>query len=396
MNLPLDAPQFRGSFVGRDSGTLHLSTADLTAHLSSSAVDVSHVPKPLRCSFTLPHPVVARQDAFLQKIASALDYFGHGPALADREIGERTVAEAIQSIYADHPQAVMAQWSELYRAMYAAVCLAHARRNGKILHATDTLETLLIHSDIEADLPTSMFLPPHPAVYVHFGPQWQACIRSLLGPALVLSGATPEQVTPHGSYLLQTLSHCESCKRTQRTIGLYVVVEFADQPGLYVLFGGADEVLHNEEAPLSETLIRKLDGGVPGGLFGQLPSVLVDLLAKLFLYMQTDAARIVEHNDHKAALQRLAAVGSKKQGKLERRAQRLYDWLEIGPSSGPALGPEGATHANEVAAHWRRGHFRQQACGAQRAQRKPIFIAPTLVRADKLHAASDEPPQRRT
>lgn len=41
------------------------------------------------------------------------------------------------------------------------------------------------------------------------------------------------------------------------------------------------------------------------------------------------------------------------------------------------------TTGQEVSAHWRRGHWRNQAVGLARAQHKLIWIRPTLVRKDK-------------
>lgn len=364
--------------------SLRRTASDVAKMFAASNDTWKPQPSRLRCSATLPHPVLARDDIFFDNIREALLHFGHAGALADLDIGEVALMEAIQGIYADHPQAAWAQWGDMNRAMYAAVCLTHAERGGIILRATDALEMLLSHTDVDAEMPTSLFQPPHPALYVHFGPTWRGRIQGVLGPALSLAEAKPEQVVAHGCYLLQSRKYCPSCGRTNRAIGLYVVVEFLDQPGIYVLGGGADETLHDENAPLTDILVHKLDGSDEIKLFGDLPSVLVDLLAKLFLFMQSDAARCVRHDDLAAMTLRLANVGSKKAGKLQRRSEKLYDWLEIGPL---AL-PPGFGHG-ELAPHWRRGHLRRQTHGPQHSLRKVIFIAPTVIRADKLYAQSN-------
>lgn len=44
--------------------------------------------------------------------------------------------------------------------------------------------------------------------------------------------------------------------------------------------------------------------------------------------------------------------------------------------------PRGEPTGREVSTHWRRGHWRMQACGTGRAERKRILIAPVLVRKD--------------
>jgi len=359
--------------------TLYLSAADLAAIFEAGNASFVLQPSRMRCSATLPHPAVARDDLDLRMIRDGLRYFGHGEALADPKVEEIKLSEAVREIYTGHPQAVGAQWSDLNRSMYAAVSLSYAERHGRILRATDALETLLAHTDIDASLPTSMFQPPHPALYVHFGVEWRNRIQALLGPALALSEVTPDQATAHGCYLLQSYKHCESCGRTNRNIGVYLLVELAQQPGIYQLTGSTGMALHDEDAPLSETLVQKFNITDSWGAFGTMPAVLVDLLAKLFLYMQTESARSVQHDEHSTLTRRLAQVGTKKQGKLQRRGERLYDWTEVGPLSLPSGLGHGA-----LPPHWRHGHLRQQPYGPNHSLRKMIFIAPTLVRADKL------------
>lgn len=363
-----------------------LSGSDLADIFAAGNANWKPEPSRLRCPASLPYPVVARDDFLFREIRDTLIAFDQGAALADPEVSEMRVAEAIQEIYADHPQAVMAQWSDSNRALAAAISLVHAERGGPILRTTDALETLLAHSDIDGDLPTSLFLPPHPALYVHFGPAWRERLQRTLGPALALAETTPDQAVVHGCYLVQSRRHCPECGSTNRVIGLYYVVELLREPGFYQLSGGGDGILHDEDAPLSETFVDKFDFGANFKVFGDLPRVLVDLLAKLFLYMQSDGARSIRHDDLSALTPRLAKVGAKKAGKLQRRSERAYDWMEVGPA---AL-PPGLGHG-ELPAHWRRGHLRQQAHGPQYSLRKVIFIAPTVVRADKLETPLPAP-----
>lgn len=370
--------------------TLHLSSADLAELFAQG--NASFAPAPgssLRCSQSVPHPVVARDDVFMMNIDADLRATGQAHALVDQNASEVAIGRAVQALYADHPQASMAQWSELYRAMYATVGVAFSARQGRILRATDALEAMLMHTSMEASLPTALFKPPHPATYVHFGPLWRERVSALLGPALVLTGAKAGEATAHGCYLFQTRTLCPHCGGDRRVIGLYVLVELHSHPGLYSVCGGADEVLHDEDAPLEETLVSKLNAGVPGGLFGVLPGALVDLLAKLFLYLQADAARVVRHDDHTALSKRLGQVGSKKLGKLQRRSERLYDWTEAGPLAMPV-----GLNQGELPPHWRRGHLRHQPHGPQHALRKLIFIMPTVVRADRFHG--NDATERRT
>ncbi|WP_231663317.1 hypothetical protein [Ralstonia solanacearum] len=67
---------------------------------------------------------------------------------------------------------------------------------------------------------------------------------------------------------------------------------------------------------------------------------------------------------------------------------QLYDRYIVGPAS--LEGVHGAEHGERLTpgqalpAHWRRGHFRMQPHGPQSSLRKVIFVAPVIVRADRL------------
>jgi hypothetical protein len=97
------------------------------------------------------------------------------------------------------------------------------------------------------------------------------------------------------------------------------------------------------------------------------------------LYMQTpNAVRIDEMRDDEAVA-RLSRVGSKKASRIERRLASRYNRIIVGPA-------QITVHmGGEVAPHWRRGHMRMQAHGPQFSRRKLIFIAPALIRADRLN-----------
>jgi len=99
---------------------------------------------------------------------------------------------------------------------------------------------------------------------------------------------------------------------------------------------------------------------------------------KVFLYLSLAQARRVDENAYTELILQLKRVGPKKAAKLQRQSERLYDRIILGPQV-LIDNPHG-----ELAPHWRRGHFRMQPHGPQNSLRKVTFIAPTLVRADRL------------
>jgi hypothetical protein len=80
-------------------------------------------------------------------------------------------------------------------------------------------------------------------------------------------------------------------------------------------------------------------------------------------------------------MRRLHAVGPKKAARMRRHVASLHDRVVLGPVAFPAQLP---MPREDIAPHWRRGHFRMQAHGPQSSLRKVIFNAPTIVRADRL------------
>lgn len=74
----------------------------------------------------------------------------------------------------------------------------------------------------------------------------------------------------------------------------------------------------------------------------------------------------------------------KKQAKLNRRSERLYDCILVGPVALPLA--EGVHDARTpIAPHWRRGLVRWQVHGPKNSLRKIIFTAPILVGSARVN-----------
>ena len=117
---------------------------------------------------------------------------------------------------------------------------------------------------------------------------------------------------------------------------------------------------------------------------------MINYLVKVFLYLGLKDARKTSCTEYSTALKQLATRGPKKQAKIQRRLEALYDRVTVGPASMPPP-PLADDMAAQVAPHWRRGHFRLQAHGPARSERRLIFVAPILVRADKLNDEAPRP-----
>jgi hypothetical protein len=115
--------------------------------------------------------------------------------------------------------------------------------------------------------------------------------------------------------------------------------------------------------------------------------------AKVLLYLNSEEARtqnLPELSDLKQAWSRL---GKSKQGKLARKMKKAYDRILVGPASyqDPTPSQAATPGSGGVSAHWRRGHFRNQAYGESRSLRKLIWIQPTMVSFEDGLIAQDKP-----
>ena len=134
-------------------------------------------------------------------------------------------------------------------------------------------------------------------------------------------------------------------------------------------------------------------GKTPEQLRPLLHGVLLPMLeyvAKVLLYMRLGAAQVREYTPYSTAPRVFPGLGRRKREERLAQLEQLYDRYIVGPTTWAEteLGTEGnqLTAGHELPPHWRRGHFRQQMHGPRGSLRKLMFIAPTIVRADRLES----------
>ena len=93
---------------------------------------------------------------------------------------------------------------------------------------------------------------------------------------------------------------------------------------------------------------------------------MINYLVKVFLYLGLKDARKSVHIEYR----------------LQRRLDALYDRVMVGPVNLPPS-PTAGDLATQVAPHWRRGHYRQQAHGPARSEAERRGAAAEGVRADR-------------
>jgi hypothetical protein len=118
----------------------------------------------------------------------------------------------------------------------------------------------------------------------------------------------------------------------------------------------------------------------------------LDYTVKMLLYLGLDDSAVRALRPYTAAPRSFPGLGRRKREAKLAEVEWLYDRYIVGPDVskdlGTAAGGDASSKGQELSAHWRRGHFRSQPYGPQAALRKIAFIAPTIVRADKLPVAA--------
>lgn len=265
-------------------------------------------------------------------------------------------------------------------AVPISVNLKYYLHGGTVIAATPALESLLTHSDIDLSLPMSMVAPPYAAQYVYFGEQ---ASRHLKAPNATLPGHMFD-----GAYcfLTREVRHDASIRWMLELV--FVTKRNGRHNGQITLVGETDRGSASVGEWLGEVL-----GAAEAALVDECREAMhaaVSYVVKLFLYMGLRQARLVEHDDYADALRRATGLGERKRTMLLKRSMSLYNAIVVGPDTLPSQAAFDVTGIS-VAPHWRRGHFRMQAHGLGRQERKLIFVAPMLIHADRLQGEQPMP-----
>jgi hypothetical protein len=255
------------------------------------------------------------------------------------------------------------------------------RKRGALIETTAELDTLLMHSDIDDTLPMHLFSPPFSAQYLRLNRATAEHFRT--------AEDCVEQRWIDGIFCF--MSKPDSSDDTNKFIPVIelVIIYVTKDKGIRAQLLRGPMITPDETAAQWTNAILRPQGGKPT-LQDAVLMKLISNMVKVFLYLGLKDARREVSSEHSDALKRLAAVGPKKQAKLQRRLDSLYDRIAVGPATSPTI-PSTLGAAGIRAPHWRRGHFRVQPCGPARSSRKLIFVAPILIHADQLGGHAPPP-----
>lgn len=255
------------------------------------------------------------------------------------------------------------------------------RKCGTLIETTPAHDTLLLHSDIDDTLPMQLFSPPFAAQYLHLN-------RATAEHFRTAKDCTEQRWIDGIFCFVSKPSSSDDSNKFIPVIELVIIYVAKDE-------GIRAQLLRGPMITPDETVTQWADAilAPQGGVRTPQDDVtmkLINNMVKVFLYLDLKDARKEVSPEYSDALKRLAAVGPKKQAKLQRRLETLYDRITVGPASAPAM-PAALGTAGIRAPHWRRGHFRAQPCGPARSSRKLIFVAPILIHAYRLSGQAPPP-----
>lgn len=264
---------------------------------------------------------------------------------------------------------------------YAILDYLRWRTQGRhFFQTTDSLDQALAATDIASDIPAQWLKAPYRVQFIQFGDT-----RST--PLYVEHQQTGRHVL-EGAYV----TDCPLV-RDSGAAARFLTFTFIGSPlGKANLFDDAVHVvtlLVEDEAETLDKMIAEslqLEGEQEGKALSldEKPYVreMVYHLAKVLLYLNTEAVTRVVHNERSELLVRAGQIKSPaKLAKLQRQAQRAYDRIIIGPKTVAETSEASAPTGRRVASHWRRGHFREQPYGEKRLLRRLIWLQPTLINA---------------
>jgi hypothetical protein len=268
------------------------------------------------------------------------------------------------------------------RAVSISANLRYELQRGTVIEATPALETLLTNSDVDLSLPMNMVAPPFSAQYLRFGAQAAQQLK-------VPNSELPDRVFDGVYCFLTPPSDRCAGGRDKWTLELIFITKRQDRFNGHVTLLGETE---RDDTPVSAWLSKVLDTveGQSADAYYRPMHAAVSYVVKVFLYMALRDARKTEHSDYSRAVQRVAGIGVKKRARLLQRMASLYDGILVGPEH-LAAAPADIGTGGGIAPHWRRGHFRMQAHGRGKLERKLIFVAPVLINAEQLQGEAPRP-----
>lgn len=320
-----------------------------------------------------------------QHVFDTLPGFGKTlAALRDATVPPHMVGNLLEADAAPYWQP--GPWTDEFMApipgilLTAAMMLCFWMRQGRFYEPSRSLDRMLASSDIAHDLPLSLLKPPVRTLCIVPPPeQRQHCAgaESILvfqNRAISQNADGQIETIDDGALLLHAFWPTNELGAT--SLGLMLLCTDESKTVRHAV----DEAVQNQVTLANRTAQVNLPAQW---------APFIDYVAKVLLYLSLNDAVLREERPYSVAPKVFAGLGKRRRNEKLAELEQLYDRYIVGSES--LLRGDSAGHSHhDVSAHWRRGHFRLQPHGPQLSLRKVIFVAPTLVRADRLSPDAPE------
>lgn len=258
-------------------------------------------------------------------------------------------------------------------AYISVMCQAFWAREGTLYEPTAALHRLLEASDVAGDIPLGQLRIPAPAFCIV--PEAAARMeQGALAAAMVFEHGSAPKTPDAQRWLTFVIWRHESnetgCEGGYDTLRIRIDKERSNKT--------LDEALAN----ISQST------RVPGNVIDEGLRKALSYVVKVLLYLSLENTPVMHERPYSTAPRTFPGLGQRKRSERLQAVEKLYDRYLVGPdvwAEAPKAGQRtGSTHEHSVRTHWRRGHFRMQPYGPSAAQRRLIFVMPTVVRADRL------------
>jgi hypothetical protein len=273
-----------------------------------------------------------------------------------------------------------------------------------VFQTRNTLEQRLVLTDIGADMPCQFFRLPYDRIFLE-------CGETRSSPLRIHNAQSGEHVF-EGAYLEQFSQVLKGVP--VRVVYIMLIgspvgkAHLADDAyyTLSVIFEDDEDSLEtvlNRVFEHTHETVRENASILPTGHFRDFGEkdraairAAVFHVAKVLLYLNSQDARTESLKERSTLAKQLAGLrGGGKISKVQRKLHKAYDRILVGTPNLPKLDASaalGAIQTGQKSAHWRRGHFRNQAYGPSWSLHRAVYIEPVLVHGELESAA----PSRKT
>lgn len=266
--------------------------------------------------------------------------------------------------------------------------LIFTESNAPVFQIDDDLVQALRLTDVSENIPVSMITPPFTLGYLELGTRRDTgCFvhntdtgqHPLEGAYISVSGSEDRNSDGYGKRISIIFTGSPTRKHIADDAYLAHTILFQDESGKELtVLESITRSLNNSSAWVSEHGLLERNKTF---YEGERETITLVIKALLFLNMKTFRKELVNERDDWLKKAR-ATLNKAKQRKYMQKANVSTNKIIIRPQADLSEGTKQGIRAltdSKVAVHLRRGHLRNQVHGPGRADRKIIWIEPTLV-----------------